>query len=95
MAGKRGFDRNQATVVERKVPAYNRLKTDCVARRSVWLRIRTAGGVRAGGPSAPGYSILEFLNFCCTWPFLTLPNFKLYFVVIVKCVPISFCMVDK
>jgi len=40
MAGKRGLDRDQATVVERKVPAYNRLKTDCVARRSVWLRIR-------------------------------------------------------
>jgi RNA-directed DNA polymerase len=30
MAGKRGLDRDQATVVERQVPAYNRLKTDCV-----------------------------------------------------------------
>ena len=44
-------------MVERKVPAYNRLKTDCVASRSVWLRSRMAGGVRAGGLSALGYSI--------------------------------------
>ena len=44
-------------MVERKVPAYNRLKTDCVARRSVWLRIRMAGGVGAGGVNAPRYPI--------------------------------------
>lgn len=60
MARMRGLDRDQATMVERQVPAYNRLKTDCVARRSVWLRTRTAGGVRAGGLSAPGYSISDF-----------------------------------
>ena len=42
------LDFNQAIMVERKVPAYNRLKTDCVACRSVWLRTRMAGGVGAG-----------------------------------------------
>jgi len=45
-------------MVERQVPAYNRLKTDCVARRSVWLRSRTVGCVTAGGLSAPGYSMV-------------------------------------
>ena len=44
-------------MVERKVPAYNRLKTDCVALRSVWLRTRMAGGVGAGGVNAPRYPI--------------------------------------
>ena len=57
MARKRGLDFNQATMVERKVPAYNRLKTDCVALRSVWLRTRMAGGVGAGGVNAPRYPI--------------------------------------
>ena len=64
---KRGLDCNQATLVERKVPAYNRLKTDCVARRSVWLRTRMAGGVEAGGVNAPrspiwSFKSLEFLG---------------------------------
>ena len=49
------LDLNQAAMVERKVPAYNRLKTDCVALRSVWLRTRMAGGVGAGGVNAPRY----------------------------------------
>ena len=57
MARKRGLDFNQATMVERKVPAYNRLKTDCVALRSVWLRTRMAGGVGAGGVNVPRYPI--------------------------------------
>ena len=35
----------------------NRLKTDCVALRSVWLRTRMAGGVGAGGVNAPRYPI--------------------------------------
>ena len=49
-------------MVERKVPAYNRLKTDCVALRSVWLRTRMAGGVGAGGVNAPRYPIrLDYL----------------------------------
>ena len=52
-------------MVERKVPAYNRLKTDCVARRSVWLRIRMADGVGAGGVNAPRYPIsVCLLGFC-------------------------------
>ena len=52
-------------MVERKVPAYNRLKTDCVATRSVWLRSRMAGGVRGGVPSGVTYSIcgLRLLSF--------------------------------
>ena len=61
MARKRGLDFNQATMVERKVPAYNRLKTDCVACRSVWLRTRMAGGVGAGGVNAPRYPIYGFV----------------------------------
>ena len=58
MARRGGLDRDQATVVERQVPAYNRLKTDCVASRSVWLRTRMAGGVGAGRVNAPGYPIM-------------------------------------
>jgi hypothetical protein len=47
-------------MVERQVPAYNRLKTDCVASRSVWLRTRTAGGVRGDVPMGVTYSISDF-----------------------------------
>ena len=50
-------------MVEREVPAYNRLKTDCVACRSVWLRTRMAGGVGAGGVNAPRYPIWRIVDY--------------------------------
>lgn len=53
-------------------------------------------GVGAGvGEGVAPATRLDLFNFCCAWPFLTLADFKLYFVTIIERITIRFGMMDK